>query len=151
MTAIAAPAVEALRGLITRAVPPGTEVFDGPAAEDRSTALRAVTVGAAFQDDQDAVSVERSFHGAKRRALETLNVACSIYVGAGDSDPAAIPTLRGDAAAILGAIDSALTADRTLGGAVGQAILSSASWVQGRDVAGAGVYVGFIVTILAIS
>jgi hypothetical protein len=143
-------AVDALRAKIATAVGPDVEVYDGPGTDDRSSALRAVTIAAAFEDDQDAIAVTRAYSGAKPRFIETLDVACSIYAGSGDSDPGAVDSLRGDASVILAGIDYALRKDRTLGGKVGQARLTSARWVQGRDAAGAGVYVGLIVSLVQI-
>jgi hypothetical protein len=47
-------------------------LFDGPAPE-RAYAPRAVTIAAAFQDDQDAVTVERVESGARPDVTETAD------------------------------------------------------------------------------
>lgn len=153
--------VDALRDLIAGAVntldlgpdvPPDAvdgvtvRVFDGPSsATDRPYAARSVTVAAAFEDDQDAVSVTRTTSGYGRRITEEAVVACSVYAGSGDTD---VDRLRGDAAAILQAIDTALAADPLLGGRVARAGIDGARWVQGADPNGVGVYIGFTVTLL---
>lgn len=146
---LTAPAVDALRDAIRAALPlpsiaNGVAVFDGPAPE-RAYAARAVTVAAAFQDDQDAVLVERVERGARPNVTETLTVACSVYAGGGNADEAALVAYRQEAASIMTAIDTALRGDRTLGGVVDMARVGTAQWLQGRDTAGTGVSIGFTV------
>lgn len=138
--------VDALRDLIRAALPlpdaaGGVQVYDGPAPE-RAYAPRAVTVAAAFQDDQDAVAVERVERGARPTVTETLTVAGSVYAGGGDVD---MDRFRSEAGAILAAIEAAIQADRTLGGRVSMMRLASAQWLQGRDTKGAGVAIGYTV------
>lgn len=144
--------VHALRDLIRAALPlpdapSGVAVFSGPAPE-RAFTPRAVTVGAAFQDDQDAVSVERVERGARPTVTETITVAGSVYVGGGDVLP---DDYRATAGSILAAIEDALRADRTLGGLVSMARLASAQWQQGRDMKGMGVAIGYTVEMVSLS
>jgi hypothetical protein len=144
--------VDALRDLIRAALPlpsapdAGVHVFDGPAPE-RAYAPRAVTIAAAFQDDQDAVAVERVESGAGIRITERLTVAGSVYVGGGKPE---VRDYRAEAGSILAAIEDALRADRTLSGAVGLARLASAQWLQGRDSKGTGVSIGFTVEMMSL-
>ena len=147
-----AAAVDALRDAIKGAtaalggvVP--VEVYDGPAPE-RAFAPRAVTVAAAFQDDQDAVAVERVESGARPQVTETLTVAGSVYVGGGDVD---VTGYRAEAGRILLAIDDALRADRSLGGTVALARLASSQWLQGRDTKGTGVAIGYTIQLVSLS
>ena len=134
--------VDALRDLIRAALPADeVAVYDGPAPE-RAYAPRAVTVAAAFQDDQDAVMVERSESGARPNVTETLTVAGSVYAGGGDVN---MDRFRTEAGGILTAIESAIRADRTLGGRVGLLRLASAQWLQGRDTKGTGVAIGYTI------
>ena len=138
--------VDALRDLIRAALPlpaapNGVQVYDGPAPE-RAFSPRAVTVGSAFQDDQDAVSVERAESGARPSVTETLTVAGSVYAGGGDVN---MDRFRREAGAILAAIEAAIRADRTLGGRVSLLRLASAQWLQGRDTKGTGVAIGYTV------
>jgi hypothetical protein len=152
--------VDALRDLIAGAVnhlnlgddvPPDVDgitvrVFDGPSSStDRPYAARSVTVAAAFEDDQDAVSVTRTESGYGSRITEEAVIACSVYAGSGDLS---VDRLRADAAGILQAIDDALTADRFLGGRVARARIDGGRWVQGADDQGVGVYIGFTVSLL---
>jgi hypothetical protein len=152
--------VDALRDLIAAAVntldlgpdvPPDAEgvtvrVFDGPSsATDRPYAARSVTVAAAFEDDQDAVSVTRTTSGYGARVTEEATIACSVYAGSGDTD---VDRLRADADTILQAIYDALHADPRLGDRVARAGIDGARWVQGADPNGVGVYIGFTVTLL---
>lgn len=139
-----AAGIVALRDAIRAVLPDDVEVFDGP-AESRPWAARAVTVAAAFEDDQNAINVGREFSGARPHLIETAEVACSVYAGSGDADLDAAAELRAAAGEILAAIDSMLRHNRTLGGVVAQARLTRADWVQGRDSAGTGVVVGFVV------
>lgn len=150
MSSLVSPAVAALLAKVSAAVAEDVEVYDGP-ADGRAYAAKSVTVAAAFEQDQNAVAVERAYSGAKPRCIESLDVACTVYVGSGDTDPAAAADLRAEAGAILGGIDAALRADRTLGGVVGMARLETAQWLQGRDAQGAGVMVGFIVSLTSVS
>ena len=134
--------VDALRDLIRAALPADeVAVYDGPAPE-RAYAPRAVTVAAAFQDDQDAVMVERSESGARPNVTETLTVAGSVYAGGGDVN---MDRFRTEAGGILTAIESAIRADRTLSGRVSLLRLASAQWLQGRDTKGTGVAIGYTV------
>jgi hypothetical protein len=147
-----ATAVDALRDAIRAALPlpdatDGVAVFDGPAPE-RAYAARAVTIAAAFQDDQDAVMVDRVEYGAGPTVTERMTVAGSVYVGGGDVD---VDGYRGQAGSILTAIEDALRADRTLGGAVSLARLASAQWLQGRDSKGTGVSIGFTIELVSLS
>jgi hypothetical protein len=145
--------VDALRDTIRVALPApetpdtGVVVFDGPAPE-RAYAPRAVTVAAAFQDDQEAVAEDLAESGARPNVTTTLTVAGSVYVGGGDTN---VESYRAQAGAILTAIDNALRADRTLGGAVNLARLASAQWLQGRDSNGTGVAIGYTVELVSLS
>lgn len=146
-----ATAVGALRDLIRSVLPlpdepAGVAVFDGPAPE-RRFAGRAVTVAEAFQSDQEAVMVDRVESGARPTITETVTVAGSVYVGGGDTVYA---TFRDQAGAILAAIEAGLRADRTLGGAVNLARMSSAQWLHGRDGKGAGVAIGYTVEMVSL-
>lgn len=147
-----ATAVNALRDQIRAVLPlpdavDGVAVFDGPAPE-RAYAPRAVTIAAAFQDDQDAVSVSRVESGARPNVTETMTVAGSVYAGGGDVD---VERYRSEAGQILTAIEDGLRADRTLGGAVALARLASAQWIQGRDSKGTGVSAGFTIELVSLS
>lgn len=149
---VTATAVDALRDRIRAVLPlpdaaDGVAVFDGPAPE-RVFAPRAVTIAAAFQDDQDAVAVTRVESGARPNVTETLTVAGSVYVGGGDVD---VERYRTEAGQILTAIEEGLRADRTLGGAVSLARLALAQWLQGRDAKGTGVSIGFTVELVSLS
>lgn len=149
---VTASAVDALRDRIRAALPApeaprGVAVFDGPAPE-RAYASRAVTVAAAFQDDQDAVAVERVESGARPNVTETLTVAGSVYAGGGDVD---VERYRSEAGQIMTTIQAALEADRTLGGVVSLARVASAQWLQGRDGKGAGVSIGYTVQLVSLS
>ena len=146
-----ATAVDALRDRIRASLPLPTEpdgvaVFDGPAPE-RAYAPRAVTVAAAFQDDQDAVAVTRTESGALPHVTETLTVAGSVYAGGGDVD---VERYRREAGAVMTAIEDGLRSDRTLGGTVNLARLESAQWLQGRDATGTGVSIGFTVELVSL-
>lgn len=144
---LTATAVDALRDRIRLWVPVDVAVYDGPDPA-RAYVPRAVTVAAAFEDDQDAVLEERVESGARPSVTTTLTVACSVYVGGGDE---AIDIHRAAAGQILTVIDEGLRSDRTLGGAVGLARLGAASWMQGRDQKGAGAMIGFTVQLVSLS
>lgn len=152
--ALLPPAVTALRDAIrgslpevTAENPDGVEVYDGP---DPSRPLdpRAVTVAAAFEDDQNAIDTDRVYTGAGRNYTETLQVACSVYVGGGEDD---VEAYRAEAGEILAAIADALDDDPTLGDTVARARLASATWLQGVNQAGAAVIVGFVVELVILS
>lgn len=139
-----APALVALESRWRTAVAgfsPPVEVFSGPDAT-REYAARSVTLAAAFNDDQDAVSYSREERGAGSRVTEMADVACSVYVGTGDLDMA---VLRTETGAILNALEASLMADRTLGGTCALARIASTQWMQGVNEQGAGVAVGIIV------
>jgi len=149
---VTAAAVDALRDTIRAALPMpdeanGVAVFDGPAPE-RAYAPRAVTIAAAFQDDQDAVEVTRTESGAGPTVTEMLTVAGSVYAGGGNVD---VDGYRDEAGAILTAIEDALRADRTLGDVVALARLASAQWLQGRDSKGTGVSIGFTIELVSLA
>lgn len=118
------------------------QLFDGPDAS-RQTAGKSVTVAAAFEDDQDAVTITLEESGAGPSVVEVIDVACSIYAGSGEVD---VQQHRLDAGAIYLALDSSLRVNRTLNGTVNSARISSMSWLQGRDTKGAGVAVGLVVS-----
>lgn len=146
-----ATAVDALRDRIRAVLPlpdaaAGVSLFDGPAPE-RAYVPRAVTIAAAFQDDQDAVEVARVESGARPNVTETLTVAGSVYAGGGDVD---VERYRAEAGQILTAIENGLRADRTLDGAVSLARLASAQWLQGRDAKGTGVSIGFTIELVSL-
>lgn len=135
----------ALRDLIADAAGEDVEVFDGPSeAGGRAYAPRSVTVAAAFEDDQDAVSFERTMSGYAQRRTETAVIACSVYAGSGD---APVEDLRAQAQETLAAIDRTLLENGTLGGRVARAGIDAVRWVQGADEAGVGVYIGFTVVL----
>lgn len=148
-----ATAVDALRDRLRASLPLptvpdlGVALFDGPAPQ-RAYAPRAVTIAAAFQDDQDAVAVARVESGARPNVTETLTVAGSVYAGGSEVD---VEKYRAEAGAILTAIEDALRADRTLGGTVALARLATAQWLQGRDSKGTGVSIGFTVEMVSLS
>lgn len=149
---VTATAVDALRDRIRATLPlpdatDGVVVFDGPAPE-RAFAARAVTVAEAFEDDQDAVAVTRVESGALPTITETLTVAGSVYAGGGDVN---VERYRHEAGVILTAIEEALRSDRTLGGAVGLARLTSARWLQGRDSKGTGAVIGYTIELVSLS
>ena len=144
---LTASAVDALRDHIRAWLPADVLVYDGP-DPSRAYAPQAVTVAAAFEDDQDAVSEERVERGARPSVTTTLTVACSVYAGGGDVD---INIHRDAAGRILTAINDGLLADRTLGGAVHLARMGSASWLQGRDEKGAGAMIGFTIQLVSMS
>jgi hypothetical protein len=149
---LTASAVDALRDTLRAALPlpaapDGVALFDGPAPE-RAYAPRAVTIAAAFQDDQDAVTVDRVESGARPNVTETLTVAGSVYAGGGNTD---VEQYRAEAGQIITVIDTALRDNRTLGGAVSLARLASAQWLQGRDAKGTGVSIGFTVELVTLS
>lgn len=129
---------------------PGVEVFDGPDST-RPFAPRAVTIAAAFEDDQNAVDYERTETGFGPSVTETLDVACSVYVGSGAVDETAVDEHRAAAGAILQAIDDGLRSDPTLGEVTASARITSAQWLQGNDGQGAGVIVGFVVSLVVLS
>ena len=145
-------AVDALRDVIRAALPmpnqpDGVQVFDGPAPES-AYAPRAVTVGAAFQDDQNSVDEERIETGARPMVTTTLTVAGSVYAGGGNVN---VDDYRREAGRIFATISAALEADRTLGGVVTLARLSSAQWIQGRDSKGTGVAIGYTVQLVSLA
>lgn len=144
---LTASAVDALRDRIRSWLPVDVLVYDGP-DPSRAYAPLAVTVAAAFEDNQDAVLEERVESGARPSVTTTLTVACSVYAGGGDVD---INIHREAAGRILTAINDGLTADRTLGGAVDLARMGAASWLQGRDAKGAGAMIGFTVLMMSMS
>lgn len=140
-----ATAVDALaatwRSALTIAGLTDVRVFDGPDA-NRQMAGKAVTVAAAFEDDQDSVSVTREERGARPTVTEVVDVACSVYVGSGEVD---VDAHRANAGVILSVLEASLAANRTLGGVVNLARVASTQWMQGRDQKGAGVAVGLVV------
>lgn len=148
---LTATAVGALRDRIrswlpTPEVAGGVQVYDGP-DPSRAFVPRAVTVAEAFQDDQEAVLVERAESGARPSVTTTMTVSCSVYAGGGDVKV----DYRATAGSILAAIETGLSADRTLGGVVSLARLGSAQWVQGRDTKGAGAMIGFTIELVTLS
>lgn len=152
--ALLPPAVTALRARMRSALPEvtaenpdGVEVFDGPDSS-RAFAPRAVTVAAAFEDDQDAIATERVYTGAGRNYTETLSVSCSVYVGGGEDD---VETYRAEAGEILETIANALDDDPTLDDAVARARLTSATWLQGVNESGAAAVVGFLIELVILS
>lgn len=145
-------AVDALQATVRAVLPTpeadedlGVEVYDGP-AQGRPFVPRSVTVAAAFEEDQDAIAVDRQVAGLGSHPTVSIDVACSAYVGSGDADDEAIDEYRAVMGAILTAIERKMQEDPTLGGVVARALLSSATWLQGRDGQGAGVMVGFVVS-----
>lgn len=122
----------------------GVELFDGFDTTADYTG-KAVTVAAAFEDEQNAVNVTRAETGATARVSMDADVACSVYAGSGADDRDAIDRHRDMAGKILGVLEAALAADRRLGGAVALARITSTQWLQGRDEQGTGAAIGFIV------
>jgi hypothetical protein len=150
-----AVAVNALRDKVRALLPapPAADavvVYDGPAPE-RAFMGRAVTIGEAFEDDQDPIAEEREESGARPTFRTTVTVAGSVYVGGGGASSVEWADYRAQAGAILWAIDDGLRGDRTLGGAVSLARMSRSSWIQGRDTKGAGVAIGFAVELISLS
>jgi hypothetical protein len=133
MSADVSAAVSALHDLVLGAVPADTEVFDGP-ADDRAYAARAVTVAAAFEDDQNAVTVERTFSGARPVCRETMEVACSVYAGSGDAGDDAADLLRASAGAIALRHRRGPAGRPDPGRRRGErSAISRADWLQGVD------------------
>lgn len=150
---VGASVMDALRDKVRSLLPepPAADavlVFDGPDPA-RALALRAVTVGEPFQEDQEAVAEERTERGARPSVTTRWTVAGSVFVG--DGTVSSMETHRDAASAILTAIDNGLRADRTLGGAVSLARLASAQWLQGRDGKGSGVAIGYTVELVRLS
>lgn len=154
--AVLPAAVTALRDVIRGALPEvtaenpdGVEVYDGPdPARPLGLDPRAITVASAFEENQSAIETQRVYTGAARNYTDTLTVACSGYVGGGEES---VEDYRAEMGAILAAIAEAIDDDPTLGDAVSRARLTSATWLQGLDEAGAGVIVGFLVELVILS
>jgi hypothetical protein len=65
-------------------------------------------------------------------ADEAGSVQCAIIADSGDDGPTALATLREATLPILAALEAAVRADRTLGGAVANAWISEVQLVQSR-------------------
>lgn len=150
-----APAVIELEAALTRALP-------APPAEDavrvfvgvdinREWVPRALVVAASFDEDISAISVDRRPSGARPHFIETVSVACSLYVG--DAGKPKFETWRTTAGEILGVLDTALRKDAALKAVVPRARRGFTRWIDWLDEDGGriGVICDFVVELMAIT
>lgn len=129
-------AVPALSGL----------VHDGPPVTGDALP-EAVTVGFGFDEDDDlAFDIDQSVHelGPMAKRDETVEVRCAAMASNGDGDMAAA---RARCVALLGAVETALRADYTLGLADAIRVeLTVGAGRQAQTQQGAGCLIQFSVT-----
>lgn len=126
----------------------GVEVFDGPPYGD-NLPMRAVYVGwTGDPEDDNAGTVRQSVHdagaGTSARRDEEIVIQCMCEAFSGDDD---LVSLRGVAVGILGAVETALRSDFTLGlEYVLRVEMDSADVFQARTPQGSRVAFGFALT-----
>ena len=92
-----------------------THVFDGP-PHTADTLDEYVIVGGTDDPDDDAGEVRQEWNGLGAGAKqETGEVTCAVLVGTGDD---VVKTARDRALVVLGEVETALRADKTLGGVI---------------------------------
>jgi hypothetical protein len=125
----------------------GVEVIDGASAEAPG-AVDLVLVGHDASPDGDAeIGVEQEWADlAATSRYERGSVPCTVLSQSGDVD---IPGRRARAMELLAACETALRADRTLGGLVMVAQVSTAGAHQYLNGDGTAVVVPFTVTYMA--
>jgi hypothetical protein len=137
-----------LAGMVTTftAHIPNVTVNKGPVL-GASSRKEVVLVG--WDDVNDVPSVQLDWHdsdAARARMQERYTVSGAVLVTSGSTglDPFIARAFQ-----ILGGIGAALTADKTLGGAVTEAKLASASLDLSQAAAGSVVRIPYSVTVLA--
>jgi len=120
----------------------GVPVRDGPAVENQA-AREVIAVGYAGDDDDLAVESETSPEGLGREPdRERYSIRCAAAVLRGATDVAAA---RSRAYELVAAAGEAIARDRTLGGAVMRAGVSTTSLQQSQTDRGVQVMVTFSV------
>ena len=90
-----------------------THVFDGP-PNTADTLDEYVIVGGTDDPDDDAGEIQQEWNGLGAGAKqETGQVTCAVLVGTGND---VVKTARDRALVVLGEVETALRADKTLGG-----------------------------------
>ncbi len=117
--------LDALVTNLTAAMPSPVKVVDGqPLDGDVSGYPELCVVG--FSADRPAVEITQERTGiARDRRQETLSVVCLVSVLEGSSGPGSARKVRDRVIVLLNLLRDALAEDRTLGGAVNRAVLST--------------------------
>lgn len=129
MTAIP-EVLDALTAIWRTALPAGLradQVFDGPPAGEY-VGTEGVAVGASIQDN--AVEFTQPAADVGGGSAERISVTCLAWSGSGDT---AMKPRRDRVDEILGALEQTLSVDRTLGGVVSTAWLTSGALVQQQN------------------
>lgn len=88
--------------------------------------------GTPGEDSLAATSTQRPVAFEDEPADEAGSVQCAIVADSGDDGPTALATLRSTTLPVLAALEAAVRADRTLGGAVANAYVSEVQLFQSR-------------------
>lgn len=122
-----------------------THVFDGPPNTAEGPA-EYVIVGGTDDPDDDAGEIAQEWNGlGAGTKQETGEVRCAVLVGTGDD---VVKTARDRALVIFGEVETALRADKTLGGVIvsGWCSLAEGRPAQRRNANGLYARVVFTVT-----
>jgi hypothetical protein len=103
----------------------GVEVTDGPPTQDIGSDVLAI----ALTDDDTDVIAARDTADLCDGSQESYDINCMVKIATGDTE---IKPVRDRAFQILEIFHTALKSDRTLGGAVTQARISSVSYEPSR-------------------
>jgi hypothetical protein len=120
------------------------QVFDGP-PNTADSLTEYVTVGATEDPDDDGGEIGQEWNGiGAGTKQETGQVVCAVLVGTGDD---VVKTARDRALVIFGEVETALRADKTLGGVItsGWCEMSTGRPRQRRNTNGLYVRVEFTV------
>jgi len=147
------PAVNALAAAFTAALPAppapdGVEVRLGVHLHP-AYAARAVTVAMTFDEALNSVSVDRTETGAGRRVTESIDVACSLFVG-GEGGAPDFDGWRAAAGDLLQVLDDAMRDDQALNDVVARTHRTFTRWIDWFDESGGamGVIVDFIANLV---
>jgi hypothetical protein len=121
------------------------QVFDGP-PNTADSLTEYVTVGATEDPDDDGGEIEQEWNGIGAGTKQEVGrVVCAVLVGTGDD---VVKTARDRALVIFGEVETALRADKTLGGVItsGWCEMSIGRPRQRRNPNGLYVRIEFVVT-----
>lgn len=144
--------IDALVALVTAdSAFTGVGVHDGVPVDDLVSFEEYLVVGGddVFADEwHTAATVDQGWHdlGSAAARDETVSVPCILEVYRGDDD---LPTARARAATLLGAVETLLRANRSLGlsDVFPQTEVAAASWRYRRSADGVGVRVEFTIAV----
>lgn len=142
--------LDALVETLTPAMPSPVKVVDGQPQDSDISYPDLLVIG--FSANRPAVEIVQERTGiARDRRQETLSVVCLISALRGQSHGGSARTVRTRCVEMLDLLRAALAADRTLGGAVTRAVLSTdmaLDQAQTKDGASATIECAVLVTTL---